>query len=201
MQQVQNKSSFVGIVVVAGIVLFIAMAVAGPGSRFGNAWSYLTSGNGASQSQAPAQGDSVVGGPSISAQKIDAILSSAGSPAAGSGQVFYNDSLTYGVDDSVALAFFHHESGYGTQGAATQTMNMGNIRCTDGYSCIGGFRAYPSWQAGINDWYQLIKNEYVNKGATTVESIIPIYAPASDNNSPTTYIAAVQSDVNAWRQS
>lgn len=194
----KDMGGFIAIVAVAIIVLGIVMSVAGPGSRFGSAWSYLTSGN--SASQAPATGSSIVGGPSLSAAKIDTILANAGSPAQGSGQTFYNDSLTYGIDDIYALAWFHHESSFGTQGAATQTLNMGNIVCSDGYSCIGRFRAYPSWQAGIDDWYQLIKNVYVGKwGCTTVESIIPHYAPSNDGNSESGYIASVESDVQAWR--
>ena len=200
MQQVQTKSGLgglVAIVVVAGIVLFLAMAVAGPGSRFGNAWNYLAGSN-----QAPASGPSIVGGPSLTAQQIDTILSSADSPAQGMGATFYQDSLTYHIDDSAALAFFHHESSYGTAGIATQTLNMGNIICTPGYSCIGRFRAYPSWQAGIDDWYRLMSGPaYAGGGLTTLDQIIPKYAPASDGNSEASYISAVQSDINAWRQS
>jgi hypothetical protein len=153
------------------------------------------------QSGPPAAGNSVVGGPSISAQKIDAILSSAGSPAAGAGQAFYADSQQYSIDDAVALAFFHHESSYGTAGAAAQTHSIGNIICTDGYSCIGRFRSYDSWRAGIDDWFRLISSSaYVGGGLTTLETIIPKYAPSSEN-SPSAYIAAVQSDVSTWRAS
>ena len=151
-------------------------------------------------SQPPAAGPSVVGGPSLSAQRIDSILSSAGSPAAGSGQTFYSDSQQYDINDSVALAFFHHESSYGTAGAATQTHNVGNIVCTSGYSCIGRFRSYSSWSAGIDDWYRLISGPaYAGGGLTTLDQIIPKYAPASDGNSESAYIAAVQSDVSTWR--
>jgi len=152
------------------------------------------------QSGPPATGNSIVGGPSLSAAKIDTILSNAGSPAQGTGQTFYNDSAQYGIDDAVALAFFHHESTYGLYGAASQTHSIGNIVCTDGYSCIGRFRAYSSWQAGIDDWYQLIKNVYVDSWhCSTVEAVIPHYAPNSDGNSESSYIAAVESDVSVWR--
>ncbi len=116
------------------------------------------------QSGPPATGSSIVGGPSLSAAKVDTILSNAGSPAAGSGNVFYTDSQQYGIDDAVALAFFHHESGYGLSGAATQTHSIGNIVCTAGYSCIGRFRAYGSRSQGIDDWFQLIKSVYIGQG-------------------------------------
>ena len=195
-----EQGKFIGFCAVFAIVLGIVIAVTGPGTKFGNAWSYLTSGNTAQHNvSAPAQGSSVVGGPSLSAVKVDAILRDAGSPAAGSGQTFYQDSLTYGIDDAYALAFFHEESNYGTKGAATQTLSIGNINCTDGYNCIGRFRAYSSWSAGIDDWYKLIKDVYVGQGLSTVESIIPHYAPSSDNNDESAYITSVESDVQAWR--
>ncbi len=154
------------------------------------------------QTGPPATGSSIVGGPSISAQKADTILASAGSPAQGTGSTFYTDSQQYGIDDAVALAFFHHESTYGLYGAAAQTHSIGNIVCTAGYSCIGRFRAYGSWSQGIDDWFQLIKNVYVDSWhCSTVEAIIPHYAPNSDGNSETSYIAAVESDVSNWRAS
>jgi len=182
---------------IVAIILIALMNVMG-NPKMSGAISYLTNGG----SQPPATGSSVVGGPSLSAAKIDQILSNAGSPAAGSGQAFYSDSQQYSIDDAVALAFFHHESSYGTAGAAVQTHNIGNIVCTAGYSCIGRFRSYPSWQTGIDDWYRLISGPaYAGSGLTTIDQIIPKYAPAADHNSPSAYIAAVQSDVQAWRAS
>ncbi len=195
-----ESGKFIAFSAVFAIVLGIVIYATGPGSKINNAWNYLTSGNTAQHSiSAPAQGSSVVGSPSLTSAKIDSILCNAGSPACGTGQTFYNDSVQYGIDSAYALAFFHHESGYGTSGAAVDTHNMGNIVCTEGYSCIGRFRAYPSWSAGIDDWYQLIKNVYISQGHTTIESIIPIYAPASDNNDCSAYISAVETDVQNWK--
>lgn len=150
----------------------------------------------------PATGSSIVGGPSLSAAKVDTILSNAGSPAAGTGQTFYTDSQQYSIDDATALAFFHHESTYGLYGAASETHSIGNIVCTAGYSCIGRFRAYGTWSQGIDDWFQLIKSVYVDSWhCSTVEAVIPHYAPNSDHNDEAGYIAAVESDVSTWRAS
>lgn len=194
-----KSGEMIGIGAVIAIMLGIAMALAGPGTIIGKAWTDTLNARQGISAPAPATGSSVVGSPSLSAAKIDQILSNAGSPAVGTGQTFYNDSVQYGIDDAYALAFFHHESGFGTNGAATQTLSMGNINCTSGYSCIGRFRAYSSWDAGINDWYRLIKTVYISQGHTTVESIIPIYAPSSDGNNESGYISAVESDVQNWR--
>jgi len=197
--ETKSSAGLLGIIAVAAIVLFIVMAAAGPGSRFSNGWNSLTTGNGTT-SQIPATGPSIVGGPSLSASKIDTILTNAGSPAAGIGSTFVYDSAQYNIDDSVALAFFKHESSFGLKGAAVDTHSIGNINCTPGYTCIGRFRSYSSWDAGIDDWYRLISGPaYAGSGLTTLSQIIPKYAPASDGNSEASYIQSVQSDVASWR--
>lgn len=196
-----KSTGLLGIIAVAGIVLFIVMGAVGPHSWLVQKWNNTPGYSQNSQnSQAPATGPSIVGGPSLSASKIDTILTNAGSPAAGSGAQFVLDSAQYNIDSAVALAFFHHESSYGTAGAATQTHSIGNINCTPGYSCIGRFRAYSSWDAGIDDWFKLISGPaYVGSGLTTLSQIIPKYAPASDGNSEASYIQSVQADVQSWR--
>src|SRR5947209_6662330 len=78
-----------------------------------------------------ATGSSIVGGPSLSAAKVDQILCSANSPACGTGNVFTLDSAEYNIDDAFAAGVFKHESNYGTSGIATQTHSLGNIRCSD----------------------------------------------------------------------
>ena len=83
--------------------------------------------------------------------------------------------------------------------------SLGNIRCSVGYSCQDGFRSYASWQASYQDWYDLILNGYV-KGSvsaacpcTTVEQIIPVYAPSHDGNDVQGYIAALLQAASTWR--
>src|SRR5690348_7019059 len=68
----------------------------------------------------------VTGGPSLSADQVNAILSQAGSPAAGTGQTFYEQSLQTGINDAYALAFFNHESSYGLAGVARLSRSIGN---------------------------------------------------------------------------
>lgn len=146
------------------------------------------------------QAGTVTGAPSISASFIDSILCSASSPACGTGQALYNDGLQYGIDPAYALAFFQHESGYGKYGVARVTLGLGNIRCSSGYRCIDGYRAYKSWPEGYADWYQLISTLYIHQlHLTTIEQIVPVYAPPVENDTQG-YIAAIQAQVIAWRK-
>ena len=149
--------------------------------------------------------DSVLGSPSIAADLIDRVLSAYGSPATGTGQSLYDLGVQYGIDPVWALAFFLHEDSFGKTGIGAANHSLGNIRCSAGYSCQGGFRSYATWEASYQDWYALILNGYV-KGSvssacpcTTIEQIIPVYAPSSDGNDVQGYIAALLQAAHTWR--
>jgi hypothetical protein len=158
--------------------------------------------------EVPAGEHSVLGEPSITAAAIDTILARYGSPAAGTGQTWIKFGQQYGIDPAYAIAFFIHESSAGTNPGwagikpdGTTTHNVGNIICAGYATCYGRFRDYPSWDEGIADWYKLISTEYVNgRGAASIEQIIPIYAPSSDNNDVPRYINVVVSMVESWRR-
>jgi hypothetical protein len=151
---------------------------------------------------------SLLSQPTITAAAIDTILSQYHSPAAGTGQAWITLGQRYGIDPAYALAFFIHESSAGTspgwaglKANGTSTHNIGNIICAGYATCYGRFRDYASWEEGIDDWYKLISDEYVGgRGAHTVEQIIPVYAPSSDNNDVPAYIQAVVSMVDNWRR-
>jgi hypothetical protein len=144
------------------------------------------------------------GPPTISAAFIDQVLINAHSPAAGTSAALYSLGVQYGIDPVYALAFFHHESSYGTTGEATITRSLGNERCISDRPCIdqksGGYAVMRSWLDGFDHWYSLILNLYIKQwGRLTVESIIPKYAPSSDGNNEQAYISAVEQDVVQWR--
>ncbi len=144
--------------------------------------------------------ESVMSKPTISASAIDRILGMHHSPAAGTGQALFAYGVESGIDPAYALAFFHHESSYGTTGVARFTHALGNIRCSAGYQCLQGFRAYVSWQAGYLDWYRLIRDTYVARwGLTTPATILPVYAPESRHNDVQAYIDAIRSRP-AWKE-
>lgn len=144
--------------------------------------------------------------PSLTPAMIDSILASYGSPAAGTGEVWYNLGLKYGIDPAFAVAFFVHESGAGTAQAwaglkpdGSSTHNVGNIICAGYASCYGRFRDYPSWAEGIEDWYRLIDVEYLQgRGHQTVADIIPVYAPSFENDVQG-YVNVVHGLVDGWR--
>lgn len=143
---------------------------------------------------------SVQGKPTVSAAFLNKVLKAYGSPAAGLGSVLYADGVQFGIDPVFSLAFFLHEDGMGTTGWGAVNHSLGNTRCTPGYQCRGGYRAYASWSAGFWDWFHLIRAQYINIWhLVTVDQIIPVYAPASDGNDVPGYIAAIKHAVDTWR--
>jgi hypothetical protein len=142
----------------------------------------------------------VTGVPTVDADFINQVLASHDSPARGKGQALYDLGVQYGVDPVYALAFFMHESSFGTTGVAQVTLSLGNIRATPGYASYNGYRKYQTWEAGFEDWYKLIKMQYVEQwNLSTIDQIIPVYAPSSDNNDVTAYIQSIKQAVDAWR--
>jgi hypothetical protein len=143
---------------------------------------------------------SVAGPPTIDVAQINLVLAHYHSPASNKGQALYDYGQEYGIDPAFALAFFMHESSFGTRGIAVKTHSLGNIRATAGHPSYGGYRYYETWEAGFEDWYRLISQQYVSQwGLSTVDQIIPVYAPAADNNNEVVYIQSVEKAVDTWR--
>jgi murein DD-endopeptidase MepM/ murein hydrolase activator NlpD len=146
------------------------------------------------------------GAPSLTAAQADEILAAYGSPAQGTGRAWVEIGERYNIDPAFALAFFIHESSAGTnpnwagfKADGSTTHNVGNIICAGYATCYGRFRDYDSWETGIADWYRLIDDEYIKgRGTQTVADIIPIYAPAFEND-VNGYVRAVEQLVDGWR--
>lgn len=159
------------------------------------------------QNTACGQGLCVLGAPTINVAQIEKVLAEYNSPAQGQGQQIYDLGVRYGINPAIMLAFFVQESSAGSHPAwagrkadGQFTYNVGNIICTSGWRCYGRFRDYNSWNEGIEDWYKLIKDLYIGEWQrTTVEDIIPRYAPAADNNDEAAYINAVRNLVQSWQ--
>lgn len=144
---------------------------------------------------------SVVGQPTLSVALMNRILARYHSPAAGTAQTLFDLSRSSQIDDAFALAFFKHESVFGTLGWAKVNRSLGNIRCEPQYPCNGGYAQYPTWQDSYRDWFRLIHDLYIGEWhLTTVRSIVHRYAPAADNNDEDAYVRSVVAEVQAWRR-
>jgi hypothetical protein len=138
--------------------------------------------------------------PSVDAAAIRQVLQRYNSPAVGAADAMYNLGVEYGIDPAFCLAFFINESTAGTAGVARTTKSVGNIRTTAGYADYQGYRKYDSWEQGIEDWYRLIRDLYIGQwDLTTVDQIIPVYAPTFDSNNPDHYASTVKKLVGVWR--
>jgi hypothetical protein len=142
----------------------------------------------------------IVGSPSVDVALIRRVLQGYHSPAADDAQAMYDYGVQHNIDPAYCLAFFIHESAAGTQGVARTTYSIGNIRAKPGEPSYEGYRLYSSWREGIADWYRLIDELYVHQwNLTTVDSIVPVYAPSTDNNDEQTYIYTIKWLVAGWR--
>jgi len=150
----------------------------------------------------------------ISAEQVDQILRAANSPATGAGKSFVKWGRYYNIDPIYALAFFRRESVFGAhkrwvgrRGDGTTTRNIGNIRYFSApsperdpqYGGYNGFRAYSSWDDGIHDWFKLLAQDSNYAGLSTVERILPRYAPSVENDT-NNYIRDVITWVGQWRE-
>lgn len=146
---------------------------------------------------------SVVGKNSLSVDFMNRVLAYYHSPAAGKAQALYDDGVKYGLDSAYALAFFMHESLFGTTGVARVTLSLSNMRCVPEYRCLqenGGYAIFNTWEQGFEAWFKLIRNLYVGYwGRVTVDQIIPKYAPNSDGNNEAAYIATLKRTIDTWR--
>ncbi|HXT35416.1 MAG TPA: hypothetical protein VN837_07540 [Chloroflexota bacterium] len=142
----------------------------------------------------------LAGPPSLDANRVNGILAAYGSPLRGQGKALVALSARYKVDDAVAMAFFVMESRAGTQGEAVLTHSFGNLRPMPGAPSVDGYRFYDSWLDGATEWFQLIRSLYLDTlKLNTVEAVVPVYAPSSDNNQPAVMVAGIHQLVTCWR--
>jgi hypothetical protein len=171
----------------------VSQAQAAAAQLFNQADAAVTNGNNIASNP-------ITGKPTIAAAFINQVLAFYHSPARDLGASLYSLGVQYNINPVYALAFFLHESRLGTLGVARATLSLGNIRCSVGYTCIEGYRAYSSWASGFADWYRLMRGVYVNQWhLTTVEQIVPTYAPSGDGNNVAGYITAVEQAVSTWQ--
>lgn len=155
----------------------------------------------------PVEGDLPIKGPPTSTvDQIQTFLEKMGSPAAkeeGFSQALYDACTERGIDPSVAVGFFLQESTCGRYGRATENRSLGNIKGTapESGGTDGSFRRYDTWAEGARDWARLIDEAYVQKrGLSTLSQVISVYAPSSDGNNESRYVATVKGVVEQFKQ-
>ncbi|MFA6064388.1 MAG: hypothetical protein WCW44_05755 [archaeon] len=115
----------------------------------------------------------------LTAECIERVLVQYDSPVKnmGLGEKIISEAKKYNIEAGYALATFRAESTFGKNGYAVDNKSIGNRRDTS-----GNFIKYNTWEAGIEDWFSYINRKYISEKITTVETIAPIYAPSSENN-------------------
>jgi hypothetical protein len=157
--------------------MFVAMAVGLLWQTQGSQWISTVK----AAPQTMPNGDlSVVGQPSLPAATVEAIFKRLGSPMSGTGEVVVQASHQANIDDAFALAVWWTETNDGAAGVGLADRNPGSVRGSVGYpSAFDGYTIYPSYSAAIVYWFNMLKNNYVNRGLSTVYSISHPYVGTS----------------------
>jgi hypothetical protein len=136
------------------------------------------------RSELPARADSgnVIGSPTLPAATVDTILANMGSPMAGTGAVIEQASRQTNIDDAFALAVWWTETNDGAAGVGFADRNPGSVRGSYGYpAAFDGYTVYPSYAAGITDWFNVLRSRYVDSGLTSAYTICYPYVGTSSS--------------------
>lgn len=111
---------------------------------------------------------------------IDQYIQNNASSSPITGSMILDAAHTYHVDPATLTSVLNLESGFGTIGVGSRTMNPGNVGNTDD----GSTTQMKSWQDGVNATaYQLQRRAVNNGGQTQANSILPgIPLPSQDSN-------------------
>ncbi|HLG60686.1 MAG TPA: hypothetical protein VKY19_02055 [Ktedonosporobacter sp.] len=127
-----------------------------------------------------ADGSNVIGPPSLPSATVNTILTRAGSPMAGTGAVIEQAARQANIDDAFALAVWWTETNDGAAGVGRADHNPGGVRASPAYpAAADGYTIYPSYAAGVSDWFNVVKSRYTNRGLTTVYAISYPYVGTS----------------------
>jgi hypothetical protein len=115
----------------------------------------------------------------LTAECIEKIFIQYDSPAKNLnlGEKIISEAKTHSIDAGYALATFRIESSFGKNGYAAKNKSIGNRK-----DAQGNFIKYDSWEESVTDWFDYIEKKYTSQGITTIETIAPIYAPPTENN-------------------
>ncbi len=144
-------------------------------------------------------GTTIARSPTISIVEIERVLARVNSPILPYAGDVYTNGLKYGIDPVFALAFWMKESREASDGSVAATdHNPGYTQGLNSDPHCGRWACWPDWPSGIEGWFRYMRVYFVDRGRTTVEVILPIYAPPTENNT-SGYISSVLNWVNQWR--
>lgn len=143
--------------------------------------------------------DDIARSPTITIAEIDRVLESVNSPILPYSADVYVSGEQYGIDPVFALAFWMKESREASDGSVAEPdHNPGYTEGLSGDPRCGRWACWPTWPEGIAGWFHYMRVFFVDRGITTVEDILPIYAPSTENNT-SGYILFVLQHVAEWR--
>ncbi len=143
--------------------------------------------------------DDIARSPTITITEIDRVLQSVNSPMIPYEADIYASGVQYGIDPVFALAFWMKESREASDGSvAAPDHNPGYTEGLGNDPRCGRWACWPTWPEGIAGWFHYMRVFFINRGIRTVESILPIYAPSSENNT-SGYIVFVLQHAATWR--
>lgn len=161
--------------------------------------------------QPPAQHQVIGVAPSISLARFLALLRARKAPLEPAtldtiGERIYTFAAWLDIDPAFWLALWSHEQGVPLGGSqiGQATRNPLNIKAYGRWPSISAkgamWNVYSSWQIGYMASILHLKDIYGAAGLLHIETIIPVFAPATDNNNPASYIAAVLADMRAMQE-
>lgn len=143
--------------------------------------------------------DDLARSPTITIAEIDRVLESVNSPMLPYSADIYVSGEQYGIDPVFALAFWMKESREASDGSvAAPDHNPGYTEGLSTDTRCGRWACWPTWPEGIAGWFHYMRVFFIDRGIRTVEDILPIYAPSTENNT-SGYILFVIQHVATWR--
>ena len=123
----------------------------------------------------------------------DQLNSHLGGVLSGQGQAFVDAANRYGIDPVLLASISMFETGNGTSHMVQTKNNPAGI--WDGKA--GAYRSFSSLEDGLNFTARNLKNNYIDQGLTTPETIGPKYAPPGASNDPNDTNASWPANVRA----
>ncbi len=124
--------------------------------------------------------------PTTTETKIEAELIKRSSPMKGLGKYIFDLGKAYGVDPNFFMAIAYLESHYASiNSVALRNKNPGSLRNGRGGATKekNGFALFDTYEEGIRAFYIHLSTFYfTQKGLITVDDILKMYAPPSEND-------------------